>query len=257
MITQRRLFAIAGTPHADYRVLDIDEEYVSFKRFLFGLQREEIRKGHTMLQAAHPGYLDLPFEDWATFNSNATLQDSIPTSGDDPDVRRLRERFRQRLSAQPADFFHEIHAQIAACTEITDSALFLPALVVATRDDSGEWLVQRFSPACRNIIDIRFDSENLTPETADRHYAEFEKRFPERLPEVWPLLRERMEDQDIDADALPAGVFPESLSDENLEKHVRFTEVFLHAAGAAITALGSWDQRFELHFSKDGQVELG
>ncbi len=203
MIIQRRIFKIPDTQHFEHWVLEIDDEFVHLRRLLFGLQRGVITRGHQFLKNKYPNYLDLPFEQWAEFDSNEMSASEVRESHPVPAVQRVLDRLRQRLAEQPKNFFHEIHDKIAGCEDISQETNLNAVFGVLNKDEYGNWQTERFCPALQNIIRISFEQDDIDLESAVARYTSLEKRFPGHLPDVWPLLRARFEE------VKPKPVFPD------------------------------------------------
>jgi hypothetical protein len=67
----QRIFKIDNTPHQDRYLLEIDAQFVHLTRYLFGIKREEIGRGHEDMAKKYPDYLQMPFEDWATLHTRS------------------------------------------------------------------------------------------------------------------------------------------------------------------------------------------
>lgn len=257
MTIQRRIFKIPQTPHFDHWILEIDGEFVHLRRLLFGLQRGVITRGHQFLKKKYPNYLDLPFEQWAEFDSNEMSASDVRESHPDPEVQRVLDRFRQRLAEQPKNFFHNIHDAIRGSEDLTGEAVLHPVFGVLVKDEYGNYQTERFSPALKNIVRISFEQDDINLEQAAERYTLLEKIFPAHLSDVWPLLHKRFEEVKEDAD-FPEDYFPEINQDEDVEQMISMTDLTLGSSGYRINGTCTWDEEhgFELSIDPEFQVEL-
>lgn len=255
---QRRIFKIPDTPHFDHWVLEIDDEFVHLRRLLFGLQRHVIATGHQFLGKKYPNYLDLPFEGWAEFDSDATPVPPAPYRESDPALQRNWDRLWELRVAQPKNFFRLFHAEIALCEEISERAIFHPAFGVICPSPYIGWTTERFSPAFKNIVLVHLEKDGFDLETAAARYSLLEKTIPGLLPEMWSILhkrfREVVEMTDPDSYFVP---LPEVRADEEIEPLVTFTDIDIWNAGYIIRGKCDWDDEHGFQLSIDQSFNIG
>lgn len=260
MALERRIFRIPETPHNEYWVLEIDDEFVRFKRYLYGLLREEMVRGHDFLLEKFPAYRSMPFEDWANLNAHQSQIEDLQSKekSDDPIIQKMRERLLANLKAQ-SNFFSDMHAKMDGLEEVTEKAFFDPQVGLMLPDEYGHtWIAERFSPALRNIIALSMESEVFDPAPFAALYISFERNFRALRPRVLQLLRHRFEEVVKETDYGVGWTPPVIHSDEEVEPMMSFTDLFLHPEGFGLRGRCDWDQEhgFHLLISPDFEITL-
>jgi hypothetical protein len=249
----QRIFKIDNTPHQDRYLLEIDAQFVHLTRYLFGIKREEISRGHEDMAKKYPDYLQIPFEDWATLHTNTFTP--FPNPMNDPDVARFNERFKERVESQPDNFFHEIHERIKGTIETTDTEVFNPILGFLNKNEYNQYDTERFSSALKNIIRINF--EEISIEEAAEKYRHFENNFWKKTPEMYAILRKQYDKFVEDTDY---GWFVPPVIKEDWEMEDIISFNYLSLSREGFCAMGEWpaddEHGFEVSISNDFDIEL-
>lgn len=252
----RRIFKTDNAELPEFYLLEMDEDFITFQKYVYGHKVSEVARGVYFLEEKFPDYRDFTLED---------LRDNNPYNDAPKDLSPLAQLAASRgidMNARQRDdwsgFFNDIIEKTGACTEVTDDCEFSPVLKMVYCQTSV-----MIVPFLNGVTSVTLDEVSLAE--AEAQYKRLRDNYHTIKPQILQLLYEQFEEikEDVERNTetrwdrkLDAQYFPEVENAAAIEDVISPESMYIFPTGFNVFFNTCWETEHGANFSIDNDFNV-
>lgn len=256
----RRIFKTGNTELPEFYLLEMDEDFVTFQKYVYGHKVNEAARGIYFLEEKFPGYRNFSLEDLRNNNpyneapkNLSPLEQLAASRGIDMNAR-MRDDW--------AAFFNDIIEKTGACKEVTDQCEFSPVLKFMMEEDHTKTSVM-IVPFLNGVTSV--SPEEISMEEAEVQYKRLRDNYHIVKPQILQLLFEQFEQikEDVERPTatrwdrkMDAQFFPELENAAAIEDVISPQLMYIYSTGFNIFFNTCWETEHGANFSIDNDFNV-